>query len=69
MEDLAATLGASMMAASRLAVEADTGRATLLFIRVGCGCLDVTSIAEHGHLDTDLGNALVLLVVVNRGWS
>jgi hypothetical protein len=64
MEDLAATLCASMMTAA-LVVEADAGGSTLLLIRVGCRCLHISSITEHRHLDTNFGNTLVLLVIVD----
>lgn len=65
VEDLAATLGASVMASARLVVEADAGR-RLLGEGCGAGSLHVASVAEHGHLHANLRDAVLVLVVVYR---
>lgn len=68
VENLAATLCTSVMAAA-LVMEANTSGSALLLVRVRSGRLHISCITEHRHLDANLGNALVLLVVVDRSRS
>jgi len=65
MEDLAAALGASVVTASCLVVEANTSRTLLLNRRRARG-LHVSGVAEHGHLDADFGDAVLIFVIVYR---
>jgi hypothetical protein len=66
MEDFTTALGAAVMTTSGFLVETYSLGAGLLRIGRRTGSLDISGVAEHGYLHTDLGNAVFILVVVER---
>jgi hypothetical protein len=65
MEDLTATLCASVVTPTSLVVETNTSR-TLLCKWRRAWSLHVSSVAKHGHLNANLRNAMLILFVVYR---
>jgi hypothetical protein len=66
MEDLAAALSASVVTGTRLVVKAHAAARALLGKGRGTRRLHVSCIAEHGHLDADFRNAMLVLFIVYR---
>ena len=64
VKDFAATLGPSMVATARFLMKANSSRGTLLLIWRRGRCLHVSGVSEHGNLDTNLRNSLVIFVIV-----
>jgi hypothetical protein len=63
MEDLAAALCPTVMTTTSLVMESDPSRALLLEGRRAWR-LHISRIAEHRHLNADLGNAMLVLLIV-----
>src|SRR4051812_24726259 len=61
LENLAATLGAAMVAATGLLVEATSRRTALLCKWCRTRRLDVSGIAEHGDLNADFWDTMLVL--------
>jgi hypothetical protein len=68
MENFATALCATVVAGARLVVEAHAA-ASLLGKRCGTRRLHVSRIAEHGHLDANFRNAMLVFLVVYRARS
>jgi hypothetical protein len=64
VEDLATTLGASMMAATSLLVETNSLCTRVLRVWRRTGRLDISGVLEHRHLDTDFRNSMFIFVVI-----